>query len=103
MNVHDEEGASSLRFPLKDGKVTGLPRDPASAPKKIRLSKKIHEFGEEARKHAQHAGEAWGFFLHFDETGQIRPGEVQGPSDEGKQPTAGSTLRKKSPMTLNSP
>jgi hypothetical protein len=85
LNAQNEEGVSGLFFPLKEGKVTGLPKDPVSAPQKLQLSKKIHELGEEALKKAQHAGEEWGFFLHFDETGQIRPGDVQGPSDEGKK------------------
>ena len=87
-SAEDTTHASSFTLPLIAGKVTGLLQDLASAPNEIRLSPKLHQRGDEALQRTQQSSDEYGFFLHFDATGQIRPGKVRGPSDQGK--TAGT-------------
>jgi len=86
-SAEDTTHASSFMLPLLSGKVTGLPKDLSSAPNEIHLSPKLHQCGDEALQRTQQSGNEYGFFLHFDDTGQIRPGKVRGPSEQGK--TAG--------------
>lgn len=84
-SIEDKAQNSSLQLPLRAGKVTGLPKDPTNAPEEIRLSQKIYECGDEALRLTQQSGDEYGCFLHFDETGQIRPGEVRGPSEHAEE------------------
>jgi hypothetical protein len=83
-SVEDKAHKSSLTLPLRAGKVTGLPKDLTNAPEEIRLSQKISECGDEALRLTQQSDDEYGGFLHFDETGQIRPGEVRGPSEHAE-------------------
>jgi len=47
-NENGNDKKSSIRLPLKAGRVTGFPKDLASAPQEIRLSKKLLKRSYEA-------------------------------------------------------
>ena len=72
----DDEKESSIRLPLKEGRVTGLPKDIATAPTKLRLSRKLQEQGYKAIESTRTSGNECGFFIHFTEGGEMLPREV---------------------------
>lgn len=80
--AENEAYESSIKLPLKEGKVTGFPKDLDSAPTEIHLSKKIHELGDKAVEKTKESGEEWGFFLHFNEAGRLLPDKLKSPSEK---------------------
>lgn len=76
-SAEDTTHASSFTLPLITGKVTGLPKDLASAPSKLRLSQTLKVHGKQAIAQAKASGKEYGCFLHLTPQGSIRPGVLK--------------------------
>ncbi|MFQ5820122.1 MAG: hypothetical protein ACE5I5_09065 [Candidatus Heimdallarchaeota archaeon] len=76
-NDEEENEESSIRLPLKVGRVTELPKDLGSVPREIRLSDEFHKNSHEAWKCAKESGNEWGYFIHLDEEGQLIAGKLK--------------------------
>lgn len=82
-DAEKENDESSIRFPLKGGQVTGLPKDILSAPNEIRLSRTLHERTIEAWMRTLKTGNEWGYFIRFNEEGQLIPSKLsEGTTEE---------------------
>ena len=76
-SVEDEVQQASLTLPLLAGKVTGLPKELASAPSKLHLSQTLQTHGKQAIAQAKVSGNEYGCFLHLTPQGSIRPGVLK--------------------------
>lgn len=75
--VKNEQNASFLRFPIRAGQVTGLPKDPTLAPHTVRLSATLHYQSQEALNRTKKSGNEWGYFIHVGEEGDLQAGPLR--------------------------